>query len=195
MRQQHVMVAVAVMFCVMVLQNTAVHGFGGNNGTACPRPVGADLIVGDVLSITSNYSSQEIEGEWYDAFSFGYVACNVGNANSQWFILPNNRHPAWAQSLYRLKNSRIEQVGASWVAHKVGLVPANICGCGCSSQSGGFLLGAGCAETEGSGNPGNPLILSPRWQINPHTGFFPPKLANPPYAGSTARRLRAARCC
>ena len=170
--------------------STSVFGFGGNNGTVCPTPVGPDVIVGDITTLTANYAAQQLDGVWYDAFSLGTSSCNVGNQNVVWQAFPSNLHPAIAQSIYKYKNGRLEQIGMSWLKHGFTALTLNICGCGCSGQ-GGSVLGVGCSDPYTASRNGSQGGLGPRWQVNANTGFFPTNgPANPPWSGSTARRLR-----
>ena len=166
---------------------------GGNNGTICPKPVGPDVIVGDILSLPSNYAAEQIpagSGNYYDAFSFGTSSCNVGNQNVQWNAFPANTHPAIGQNLFKLKNGRFEQIGMSWLKHGFTALTQNICGCGCNGQ-GGPQLGVGCSDPYTASRNGSQGGLGPRWQVNADTGFYPTGgPANPPWSGSTARRLR-----
>lgn len=166
-------------------------GFGGNNGTVCPQPGGADLICGDISSMPANYVAEQVDGEWYDAFSFAHTECNIGDANMLTLAFPSNQHEAVAQHLYKLKDGRIEQIGLSWLFHGFAALAGNICGCGCNGQ-GGTVLGAGCSDPYTASTSGAQGGLSPRWQVNAHTAFFPAGgPANPPFSGTTMRRLRA----
>jgi len=158
-------------------------GFGGNNGTVCPTPVGPDVIVGD-LSDVGNYTS--LNG--IEAFAIGTTSCNVGNQNVLWQA-SNPNHPVIGQSIYKLKNGRFEQLGMSWLKHGFTALTGNICGCGCSGQ-GGSVLGVGCSDPYGSGLNGDQGNLGPRWQVNAHTGVFPYPPANPAWTGSVARRIQ-----
>src|SRR4029453_13102085 len=132
------------------------------------------------------------DGVWYDACSFGYLVCNVGNANLSWQGCPSNAHPVCAQSFFKMKDGRMEQIGMSWVQHKLTVLTGNVCGCGCNGQSGG-VLGAGCSDPEAARIAAGQAWLTPRWQVNAHSGTFEGPncgAANPPYSGTTARRLR-----
>jgi len=169
-------------------------GFGGNNGTVCPTPVGPDVIVGDIVTTPANYTAEQIpsgSGIWYDAFSFGTTSCNVGNQNVLWQAFPSNLHPAIAQAMYKYKAGRYEMIGISWLKHGFTALTDNICGCGCNGQ-GGPVLGVGCADPYNAARNGGQGGAGPRYQVNAHTGFFPlGGPANPPMEGtSTARRLR-----
>ena len=171
-----------------LLAQCATHN--GNSGTICCEPVGADVIVGIIQSST-NFQAEPIEQQFVDAFSFGYTVCNIGSANLLWQY-PSTNHPAGAQSLFRLKGGRLEQVGASWVQHKITVLAANPCGCGCNGVA-GSMLGVGCGDPESAGQAAFQTVLTPRWEVNAFSGtFLSPAhgAANPPFKGSTARRLR-----
>jgi hypothetical protein len=162
---------------------------GGNSGTICPQPVGANLIIGNMTG-PSNYASEQVYGVWYDAASFGITLCNVGDTNAEYSSLPSNRHPVFGQSVYKLTDGRIEQIGISWLFHGFAALAGNDCGCGCNGAGGG-VVGAGCSNPHTSASIGSQVQRSPRWQVNAFTGDFPPgNPANPPYSGTTARRLR-----
>lgn len=165
---------------------------GGNQGTVCPQPVGPNIIVGDIPTTTFNTTSQQINGVWYDAFSFGTTSCNTGNANVLWQAFPSNEHPAISQNLYKLKDGRFEQIGMSWLKHGFTALTGNVCGCTCNGN-GGSVLGVGCSDPYGASLNAGQSSAGPRWQVNAHTGFFPMGgPANPTWSGSVARRLRVA---
>jgi hypothetical protein len=166
----------------------------GNSGTVCCQPVGPDVIVG-VIQSNINYSAEQVpagSGIWFDAFSFGTTSCNIGNVNLRWNAFPNNQHPAIAQGLYKYKtvngSGRYEQVGQSWLKHGFTALTENACGCGCSGQ-GGSVLGIGCSDPYTAARNGTQNGMGPKWQVDASAGYFP-SIANPPFSGSTARRLR-----
>lgn len=174
-------------------------GFGGNNGTTCPTPVGPDVIVGDIAASPANYTAEQVpaaSGIWYDSFSFGTTSCNVGNMNVSWQAFSSNLHPAIGQGMFKYKNGRYEQIGISWLKHGFTALTQNTCGCGCNG-SGGVVLGVGCSDPYTASRNGCQTGCTgggagPRYQVNAHTGFFPTGgTANPPMEGvTTARHLR-----
>jgi hypothetical protein len=169
---------------------SALWARGGSGGTVCPTPGGPDIICGDILQVVANYAAEQIDGEWFDAFSFGQMQCNIGDANIPYQAFPSNQHPVFAPSIYKLKEGRIEQIGIGWLLHGFTALTQNACGCGCNGQ-GGAVLGAGCSDPNTASRAGTQIGLGPRWQVNAHTGFFPtPVPANPPFSGTTARRVR-----
>lgn len=171
----------------MIAAGTAL-GFGGNNGTICPSPVGPDVIVGDIQSVTNYAASGGI-----DAFSIGTTSCNVGNANLLWQqFTGSNRHPAISQNMFKYKvvngSGRFEHIGQSWLKHGFFALTENICGCGCNGQ-GNQVLGVGCSDPYTAARNGTQSGLGPKWQVNASSGWFP-AVATPPYAGTVARRLQ-----
>jgi hypothetical protein len=173
----------------------------GNQGTVCCRQGGPDVIVGQLLGSSDgsngNFSAtaENIGGVWHDAFSFGTTSCNVGNQNLWWHQFPDNRHPAIAQNLYRVRIepsgvSKIEQIGMSWLKHGFFALTQNACGCVCNG-TGNQSLGVGCSDPYTASRNAGQSGLGPRWQVDASSGYFPSGgAANPPYSGSTARRLR-----
>jgi hypothetical protein len=173
----------------------------GNNGTVCCKPVGPDVIVGVVLGSTDgsgnswNTTAENIGGVMYDAFSFGTTSCNTGNQNLAWFAFPNNRHPAISQNLFRVRVepngvSKIEQLGQSWLKHGFTALTQNACGCFCNG-TGGSQLGVGCSDPYTAQRNASQSGLGPKWQVDASSGYFPSGgPANPPFSGTTARRLR-----
>ena len=138
--------------------------------TPCNRPVGPDVIVGDLPNVTSYGSVDNIS-----AFAVGTTSCNVGNQNLLW-IAPTNQHPVIAQNMYQLKDGRFRQIGMSWLKHGFLALTGNFCQCGCNGQ-GGTVLGVGCSDPYSSGLNGlqgsqGTGGLGPRFEVNPYTGDF-----------------------
>jgi hypothetical protein len=138
--------------------------------TQCNRPVGPDVIVGDIQDLTSYGSVGNISG-----FAVGTTSCNVGNQNLQW-VATTNQHPVIAQNMYQLKNDRFQQIGMSWLKHGFLALTGNFCQCGCNGQ-GGTVLGVGCSDPYSSGLNGiqgsmGTGGLGPRFEVNAHTGGF-----------------------
>jgi hypothetical protein len=155
----------------------------GNQGTNCCQPGGPDVIVGDIIDIT-NYSGTAS----VDAFCIGTTSCNIGDQNLLW-IASNNQHPVIGQTLYKLKNGVLEQIGQSWLKHGFTALTQNACGCGCSGQ-GGSVLGIGCSDPYCCGLNGQQSNLGPKWQVNAFTGIYNYPPANPTWSGTIARRLQ-----
>ncbi|MCI0362410.1 MAG: hypothetical protein L0Y44_08630 [Phycisphaerales bacterium] len=171
----------------------------GNNGTICCQTGGPDVIVGDLVGSVT-VAAQEVpvgSGNWFDAFTFGTTSCNIGNVNLQWCVFPNNLHPAIGQSLFKVKNGRIEQIGINWLKHGFTALSGNICGCwgGAGSCPGpsGSVLGVGCSDPYTASRNASQSNLGPRWRVNADTGFFPTNGPGPSpawtCAGSAVGRL------
>jgi len=159
---------------------------GGPPG--CSPALGPDVIVGDVSDV-NNYNP--LAG--IDAFALGTTSCNMGNAPLNWFA-STNQHPVIGCNLYRYKvvdgAGRFEQVGMSWLKHGFAALSGSLC-CPCQG-GGGSQLGVGCSDPYSAGLNGSQSGLGPRWQVDAHTGFFTYPPANPPWSGSTARRIEVA---
>ncbi|MCI0364308.1 MAG: dockerin type I domain-containing protein [Phycisphaerales bacterium] len=151
----------------------------GNQDTICCQPGGPDVVVGH-LDGQVNSTAQEVpigSGNWFDAFTFGTTSCNIGNLNLQWCQFPNNLHPAIGQSVFKVKDGRIEQLGVNWLKHGFTALSGNICGCwgGAGSCQGpsGSVLGVGCSDPYTASRNASQSNLGPRWRVNADTGFFP----------------------
>ena len=147
--------------------------------SAGAQSVGPDVTVYD-LSDTSNYGvSGGIRG-----YSVGTTSCNIGNQPLNWCDngggcgngTTNRDHPVIAQNMYRLKNGRFEQIGASWLKHGFTSLNQSAAGCGagnCTSPPlGGNQLGVGCTDPYESGLNGN-RPLGRKSEVNPSTGEYP----------------------
>lgn len=135
------------------------------------------------LSDTQNFGATNgIRG-----YSIGTTSCNIGTAPLAWcdesggctngvVNLTSAQHPVIAQNLYRLKDGRFEQIGASWLKH--GFLSLNqtaaSCGNGTCQQPplGGSQLGVGCTDPYGAGLNGS-RPLGRRSEVNGATGVFP----------------------
>lgn len=183
--------ALAASFCSSALMvcSSAIAWWGGSEANTACGQIGPDIMPAEIPSIIG-YTAEQIDDVFYDAFSAAHTICNIGDANVPFDFFPSNNHPVFVQNLYKLKDGRIEQIGMSWVKHGFAALAQNLCQCGCNGQS-TTVLGAGCSDPETASITGSQQGLSPRFQINAHTGFFPtPAPANPPFSGTTARRLR-----
>ena len=146
---------------------------------------GPDVIVGDITG-PSNYVSVGA----YDALSLGTYSCNIGNSPVGWHASTNN-HPVIGGALFRLKTvsgaSHFEQVGTSWLKHGFFALSNSLCCTGCQGDASGATLGVHCSDPYTSGRNGSQSGLGPRWQVNPHTGFFPYPPFNTPSGGNNGR--------
>lgn len=132
---------------------------------AAPALAGPDLILADIMQ-TAHWG--EIGG--VHAYSFGVIACNIGDADLDWFA-NTNRHPVLASQMYRLADGRFEQIGLGWVRHE--FFPLQMGHCGfCTLPSTPPRLGVGCSTTESASIGGQQSLLGPRTEINPATGVF-----------------------
>ncbi len=157
--------------------------------TPCLAPAGPDLIVGDLTGPT-NYA---VDGA-FDAIAIGATHCNLGTTPAAWAFATAN-HPVTGSALYRWTqvggSSRFEQIGMSWVLHATnGALQQALC-CSCT-PTGLDHLGSGCSSASSSAIAGTQSAMGPRWQVDPRTGAFPFPADNPPFSGSSARRLRFA---
>lgn len=156
---------------------------GGPAG--CSPAIGPDVIVGDVSDVLNATSLLGV-----DALALGTTSCNMGNAPLNWFA-STNQHPVIGGNLYRYKivdgAGRFEHVGMSWLKHGFAALSGSLC-CPCQG-GGGTQLGVGCSDPYGAGLNGSQGGLGPKWQVDAHTGVFTYPPANPPWSGSTARRI------
>jgi hypothetical protein len=163
-------------------------------GFALAAPVFAQSTGPDVtvftLSDTSNYGvAAGIRG-----YSVGTVSCNIGTTPLNWCDnaggcgngTTSADHPVIAQNVYRLKNGRLDQIGASWLKH--GFVSTNSfaaeCGSCVSPPLGGNQLGVGCTDPYGSGLNGS-RPLGRKSEVNPTTGQYP----HPPGGGGSTANV------
>ncbi len=156
----------------------------------CANPsIGPDVIIGDITSIQNANSFQGL-----DSFTLGTTACNVGDTVLNWFG-PTNLHPVISETFYKFKfvdgAGRFEQVGLSWLKHGFASDTGSLC-CTCQNPGNNQIMGVGCSDPYSASQSGAQSTLSPRWQVNAHTGVFPFPGANPTWGGSTARRCEVA---
>lgn len=159
---------------------------GGNGGTTCDKPVGQDVIVGELYSPSSS-SSAQIGGVWYDSFSVGTTSCNIGDAVLTWEGSGGTVHPAIGQNMFRLMNGRFEQLGQSWLKHGFTVAAGNACGCGCTGP-GGPTLFPGCSDPYGPSLNNNQSAIKPKFRVNPTTGVHFHG-SNPGFTTNVDRRL------
>lgn len=144
--------------------------------TTCNRPIGPDVIVGDMQGI-SNFTAGTGAYAGIDAFSLGTYSCNVGNVWLNWFQFPSNQHPTIGGMLYRFDRfgngvTQIQQIGQSWLKHGFFALSNNLCCAGCQSTD-GTHLGVSCSDPYTAARNASQGGLGPRYQVNAHTGFFP----------------------
>ena len=148
----------------IVMTSPSVFTFGGGD-TDCPN-VGPDVVVSDIFD-SLNWGN--LDGEI--AFTIGTNACNIGDEVLNW-VGDTPDHPVIAQSLYRIKDDRLEQIGTAWLKHGFGA--AQVPGCGCTCVPADYQhLGVGCSDAYSAVVNGVQAGLGPRREVNPHTGVFP----------------------
>lgn len=159
-------------------------------GVLAPAAAGAsgpDVTVFN-LSDTLNYgASGGIRG-----YSVGTTSCNIGDTPLNWCDqsggcgngTSNADHPVIAQNIYRLKNGRFDQIGASWLKHGFVSTNSQTAGCGTcvAPPLGGNQLGVGCTDPyQASLNGGRPM--GRKSEVDATTGVYP---MPPGGGGSTA---------
>jgi hypothetical protein len=155
----------------------------------CGSNAGPDVIVGDITDLQNVSAAGGL-----DAFTVGTTSCNIGTTILNWQG-NNPLHPVIAEALYRYKivngAGRMEQVGIGWLKHGFASDTGSLC-CTCQPPINNQIMGVGCSDPYVASQAGAQNGLTPRWQVNPHTGVFPYPGANPFWAGSTARRTEVA---
>ncbi len=105
------------------------------------------------------------------AYSFGTTLCNISDVPINWDAM-SNAHPLVSQTLYRLRNGQIQQIGIGFVRHATVPLASNACNLGCTPA--GFVeLGAGCSTTNSSATNGSQGLMGPRTEVEAFEGFFP----------------------
>ncbi len=152
--------------------------------------IGPDVTVYDLPGTTNYGVSGGIRG-----YSVGTTSCNIGDTPLNWCALTNSSgcgggttrvdHPVIGQNIYRLKDGRFDQIGASWLKHGFTSLNQSASGCGDGSCAapplGGDQLGVGCTDPYSSGLNGS-RPMGRKSEVNATTGVFPV----PGGGGSTA---------
>ena len=102
-----------------------------------------------------------------NGFAFGTTSCNFGDMVADWYS-GTNRVPVIAQTCYRIKDGRFEQIGTAWLKHSFCAVSEP--GCGNCQATSCATLGIGCADTYWAGL--NADAIAPRSAINAWTGYY-----------------------
>ena len=102
-----------------------------------------------------------------NSFAFGTTSCNFGDMVADWYS-GTNRVPVIAQTCYRLKDGRFEQIATAWLKHSFCAVSEP--GCGNCQATNCSTLGIGCADTYWAGL--NADAIAPRSAINAFTGYY-----------------------
>lgn len=127
---------------------------------------GPDLVCSEIIGSTSFGVVDGIA-----AYSFGTTVCNIGDEPVE-YDANSNRHPLYAQSIYKLKDHRIEQIGIGFVRHTTVPLAGNACGLGCT-PAGFTALGVGCSDSSSSSVNGAQGLMGPRTEVNAQTGAYP----------------------
>lgn len=127
---------------------------------------GPDILVSQING-ASNYG---VVGD-YQAYSFGDVTCNIGDAPFT-YVANTNQHPVFASTIYRIHDGRFEQIGIGFVGHTFFPIQSNSCDFGCTPGATG-MLGSGCSDAMGASIAGLQSDLAPRIEIDAFTGEFP----------------------
>ncbi len=127
---------------------------------------GPDVIIGDLQSVLRLGRVEDIT-----AYAVGTDPCNIGDQRASW-IAHNNQHPVIAQSMFRLKDGRFEQIGMSWMVHEFYAVSQSLCA-PCLDPADGSEMGVGCSGSCASAYlNGLQTNMSLRSDVNAHTGYF-----------------------
>ncbi len=144
--------------------------------------VGPDLITADIAAVSAWGTDQGIA-----AYSFGTDSCNIGDAPVSW-LAGTPAHPVHGQSVYRLENGRIEQIGLGWLFH--GICALDSASCGTCTPTGCASLGVGCSNVNSSSITGQQIALGPRSDVDAASGAFPFPPTNPPFSSNIDRRVQ-----
>jgi hypothetical protein len=147
----------------------------------------ADVYVGNM--------SEVVQGSrWADGVSVltDSPICNAGESPIDWYGAPVGIAPMFVFNMYRLKDGRLEQIGASWAKHSQGTSQEDWCGFGCAALPTIQRLGPGCSDTYNSNINGRQMTYAPRSEINAWNGAFnyaTSMLANPVNPTTDTQRL------
>jgi hypothetical protein len=144
---------------------------------------GPDVLVADLQNVSRFARIDDIT-----SYGVGTTACNIGTERADWFRF-TNQHPVILQGLFRLKNDSFEQVGMAWVKHGFYAVSQSLCS-PCTDPTNGTQLGVGCSDPYTASLNGVQTNMSPRADVNAHTGYFPYPWNGPAPVGAIERRLQ-----
>jgi len=140
---------------------------GGVTNNECDEPGEApDVIMPDIYQV----QRWGVVGD-VTAFSIGTYSCNIGTCWAVWYP-NNNQHPVITGNAFRLMDGKFEQIGQSWLKHGFYALSGNLCGGGCIYTNGNHL-GVNCSDPYSAGLNGDQDRLGPKFEVNPHTGYFP----------------------
>ena len=103
--------SIAAVALVGIANTSAGTNTGGGHD-----PIGPDVVCwftggGGALDMNL-YGSQD----GINSFAFGTTSCNFGDMVADWYS-GTNRVPVIAQTCYRLKDGRFEQIATAWLKH------------------------------------------------------------------------------
>jgi len=127
---------------------------------------GPDLVCSEIGSAASFGSADGLV-----SYAFSTTLCNIGDKPITWDA-NTNEHPVISQTLYKLSNGQITQIGIGHVRHMSFALASDACALGCV-PAGLNMLGAGCSTTSGSSVNGSQGLMGPRSEIESSDGFFP----------------------
>tara|TARA_R110002072_G_scaffold150953_7_gene299963 strand:+ start:20440 stop:21819 length:1380 start_codon:yes stop_codon:yes gene_type:complete len=127
---------------------------------------GPDLVCSEIGSAASFGSADGLV-----SYAFATTLCNVGDEPITWDA-NTNEHPIISQTLYKLSDGQITQIGIGHVRHMSFALEGNACGLGCT-PAGSNMLGAGCSTTSAGTINGSQGLMGPRSEIESNDGFFP----------------------
>lgn len=125
-----------------------------------------DVIVGDLHNL-QRYGA--LGGK--TSFAIGTTSCNIGSCWLNWYSNVN-QHPVIGQSVYRLKDGRLEMIGMGWLKHGFFALSEDLCSDDCIPTNGDHL-GVNCSDPYDAGLNGLQGGLGPKFQVNAFTGDYP----------------------
>jgi hypothetical protein len=145
---------------------SAIAALAASCGVAAAVP---DVICGSLDDMNHYTSGGPING--VRAYAVGTTACNAGDVNLDW-IDGSINHPVISGTIYKIKDGRLIQLGATFVKHSFASLQGNSCGFGCGAGGTFQALGPGCSDPYGAGLNGGQTGLGPRSEINAYNGNF-----------------------
>ncbi len=127
---------------------------------------GPDLICSEMNSAaTFGFADGKI------SYAFATTLCNIGDEPVSYSSM-SNQHPLISQSLYKLNDGRLSQIGVGFVRHTNVPLAGNMCNLGCT-PAGFDALGAGCSDTSSAVINGLQVDMGPRSEVDAQSGFYP----------------------
>jgi len=158
-----------------------VHRFDTQLSTMSTGP---DIIIGDMRSVMLWGRVGDI-----NAYSVAIHACNVGDERVSW-RKHTNAHPVCPQGIYRLKEGRFEQIGMGWASRGCMFALSQSLCSPCLDPTDGSELGVGCSNPDSAYIHGFQINMSPRSDVNAHTGYFPYPLEGPEPEETIGNRIQ-----